>query len=122
MRRVPSFDPETMRLPSGEKPTAETLSSCPLRVMRPSPVRASQMRRVLSPDPETMRLLAHKTGGLALDLANLARLADEFPGGEERREPISSRLEDAWDTWMTLLTALGLLSAEWILRKRGELV
>ena len=69
-----------------------------------------------------MRLLASKTGGRSLELANVAELADEFPGGEERREPISSRLEDAWDTWTTLLVALGLLSTEWILRKRVELV
>ncbi len=75
-----------------------------------------------SPNPQAMRLLASKTGGRALDLANVALLADEFPGGEERREPISSRLEDAWDNWTTLLAALGLLSAEWILRKRVELV
>ena len=75
-----------------------------------------------SPDPDAMRLLASKTGGRALDLANAGALADEFPGGEERREPISSRLEDAWDTWTTLLLALGLLSTEWILRKRVELV
>jgi len=75
-----------------------------------------------SPDPETLRLLATKTGGRALDLANAVRLADEFPGEEERREPISSRLEDAWDNWTTLLVALGLLSLEWILRKRPELV
>lgn len=75
-----------------------------------------------SPDPEAMRILARKTGGAALDLVNLADLADEFPGGEERREPISSRLEDAWDRFSTLLLALVLLAAEWILRKRVELV
>ena len=75
-----------------------------------------------SPDPEALALLASKTGGRSLDLANVRRLAEEFPGDEERREPISSRLEDAWDNWSTLLVALGLLSAEWILRKRAELV
>ena len=75
-----------------------------------------------SPDPESMRLLAAKTGGKAVTLANLGDLVNELPGGEERREPISSRLEDAWDRWSTLLIALGLLSAEWILRKRAELV
>ena len=46
----------------------------------------------------------------------------EFPGGEERREPISSRLDDVWDSWATLLFVLAVLSAEWILRKRLELV
>jgi hypothetical protein len=75
-----------------------------------------------SPDPQALELFASKTGGRALDLARSGELADEFGGGEERREPISSRLEDAWDTWTTLLVALGLLSAEWILRKRAELV
>ncbi|MFT5285904.1 MAG: hypothetical protein ACI8TQ_002072, partial [Planctomycetota bacterium] len=39
-----------------------------------------------------------------------------------RREPISSRLRDAWDNWTTMLIALFLLSLEWILRKRYELV
>jgi uncharacterized membrane protein len=75
-----------------------------------------------APDPEAMRLLATTTGGKALALADLGRLADEFPGDEERREPISSRLDDAWDHWGTLLLALGLLSVEWIVRKRVELV
>jgi hypothetical protein len=75
-----------------------------------------------APDPEALRLLASATGGRAVTLANLASLADEFPGDEERREPISSRLDDAWDRWATLLVALGVLSAEWILRKRVELV
>jgi hypothetical protein len=31
-------------------------------------------------------------------------------------------LIDAWDRWATLLVALGLLSIEWILRKRWEMV
>ena len=75
-----------------------------------------------APDPETLAMLSQKTGGLALTLANLGRLSDEFPGGDERREPISSRLEDAWDRWATLLCALGVLSLEWILRKRAELL
>ena len=75
-----------------------------------------------APDPETLRTLAQKTGGVFLDLAHARALASQFPGGEERREPISSRLEDAWDDWHTLLLALGLLSAEWILRKRCELL
>ena len=75
-----------------------------------------------SPDPESLRLIAQKTGGRSLYLARAGELADEFPGSEERREPISSRLDDVWDTWTTLLIALGLLSTEWILRKRVELV
>jgi len=75
-----------------------------------------------SPDPETLAAVAHLTSGRSVGLARLADLSDEFPGGEERREPISSELEDAWDHWGTLLLALALLSAEWILRKRLELI
>ena len=75
-----------------------------------------------SPDPEALALLSKKTGGRALGLGGVRDLSREFPGDEERREPISSRLEDAWDRLATLLLALGLLSAEWILRKRFELV
>jgi uncharacterized membrane protein len=75
-----------------------------------------------APDPETLRLISAATGGRALGLAELDELSREFPGDEERREPISSRLDDAWDHWGTLLLALGLLSLEWILRKRADLV
>ena len=75
-----------------------------------------------SPDPESMAALAAMTGGVAVDVTGLPDLLEEFPGGEERREPISSRLRDAWDNWITMSLALGLLSVEWILRKRLELV
>lgn len=75
-----------------------------------------------TPDPRLMASVATLSGGRAVPLARLATLAPEFPGGEERRQPISSKLDDAWDHWGTLLLALGLLSAEWILRKRLELV
>jgi hypothetical protein len=75
-----------------------------------------------APDPATMQLLASKTGGAFLELGHARELAIQFPGGEERREPISSRLEDAWDGWNTLIAALVLLTAEWILRKRAELL
>lgn len=75
-----------------------------------------------APDPEALRALAAKTGGVFLELSRARTLASQFPGGEEQREPISSRLEDAWDGWHTLFLALLLLSAEWILRKRCELL
>lgn len=75
-----------------------------------------------APDPAALAELSAATGGLALELARIADLARVLPGGEERREPISSRLEDLWDRWITLLLALVILSAEWIARKRLELV
>ncbi|MSR62281.1 MAG: VWA domain-containing protein [Planctomycetes bacterium] len=75
-----------------------------------------------APDPEALRELAAKTGGQFVELARIRNLATQFPGNEERREPISSRLEDAWDGWHTLALALTLLGLEWILRKRAELL
>jgi hypothetical protein len=75
-----------------------------------------------SPDPATMASLSSLTQGLSVSLAEVDRLAADFPGNEERREPISSQLEDAWDNWGTLLLALLLLSVEWVLRKRYELI
>ncbi len=75
-----------------------------------------------SPDPLLLREVSRLTGGRAVDLPHLADLWPEFPGGEERREPISSRLTDVWDRWTTLFFALVVLSVEWGLRKRWELV
>ena len=73
-------------------------------------------------DAEALALLARLTAGEALHLAELEQLLEAFPGDEERREPVSTHLEDAWDEWHTLLLALALLGAEWVLRKRVELV
>jgi uncharacterized membrane protein len=75
-----------------------------------------------SPDPQALGEVAALTRGKALDLAHVDELLAQFPGHEERREPISSELDDAWDTWGTLLLALALLSAEWVLRKRWDLI
>jgi uncharacterized membrane protein len=75
-----------------------------------------------SPDPATLASLAKVTTGRATSLIGISDLLAEFPGDEEAREPISSQLEDIWDQWGTLLLALLILSAEWILRKRHELI
>jgi len=75
-----------------------------------------------SPDPETLASIASLSRGRARDLAHVGDLLSEFPGHEERREPISSELDDAWDHWGTLGLALFLLSLEWALRKRWELI
>ena len=75
-----------------------------------------------APDRALMAEVALLGSGRAVELGRLSELDQEFPPGQERREPIYSRLDDVWDTWKTLLLALALLSAEWILRKRLELV
>lgn len=74
-----------------------------------------------SPDPGAMLELARSTGGEALALGDVEAILAEFPGGEERREPLSARFEDLWDTPWSLLILLGVLSTEWILRKREDL-
>lgn len=74
------------------------------------------------PDPEGMAALARVSGGRPVHLARVRDLLPEFPGGEERREPISSQLNDAWDNWVTLLVALLLLGVEWVARKRVDLI
>jgi hypothetical protein len=76
-------------------------------------------------DPRPIRRrseISNLSHGKALDLAHVDELLAQFPGHEERREPISSELDDAWDQWGTLLLALALLSTEWILRKRWDLI
>jgi len=75
-----------------------------------------------SPNPALLAEVSAISRGKALDLARIDELWSAFPGHEERREPISSRLDDVWDTWGTLIAALCVLSLEWILRKRFELV
>ena len=75
-----------------------------------------------APDPEAMNEISALSDGRAIVVTRVAELHPEFPGDEERREPISSQLIDAWDNWGTLLLALGLLGSEWILRKRYELI
>jgi len=75
-----------------------------------------------TPDPETLQAVASITRGRALELARVRQIASEFPGGEEHREPISAELIDAWDRFGTLLLALVILSVEWVLRKRWEMV
>ena len=75
-----------------------------------------------APDPLLMAEIAGASHGRAIELSNLRELHEVFPGGKERREPISSELDDAWDHWGTLALALLFLCSEWILRKRWELV
>jgi uncharacterized membrane protein len=95
----------------------ERLASAEFDVVLPSQEQADP-----SPDAALMSELALLGRGKAVELARLSELAREFPGGEERREPLHSRSRDIWDSWHGLVLALCLLSAEWALRKRAELV
>lgn len=75
-----------------------------------------------APDPAALKLLSEKSGGRHVAAAAAAELKDEFKGGEELREALSADLTDAWDSVWTLVLALVVLGAEWILRKRSDLV
>ncbi|MHC4894952.1 MAG: hypothetical protein ACYTFV_16730, partial [Planctomycetota bacterium] len=75
-----------------------------------------------TPDPQLLGAIASVTEGVATSIADLDSLLSQFPGDEERREPISSRLVDVWDRWGTMALVLGLLASEWWLRKRRELI
>lgn len=100
-----------------ESETGETRVRSEFEVLIPSREYADP-----SPDPLAMQRLAELTGGQAVTAVDWKRLEQAFPTGMERREPVSSQLEDAWDRWGTLIAALLVLSAEWILRKKAELV
>ncbi len=75
-----------------------------------------------SPDPSALRLLSEQSGGRHVPAHRISELEEEFKGGEEQRQALSSDLLDAWDRWWALALALALLGAEWILRKRSDLV
>jgi hypothetical protein len=59
--------------------------------------------------------MAAETGGKSYDLRNAARLADEI------RPPIkpetSVQVIALWNTWLAFVCVVGLLTAEWLLRK-----
>lgn len=96
----------------------ERLSGAEFEVVIPSLESADP-----TPAPAALAELAALTGGVAVDLAHADELVQKaLPGGEQRRDPISARLDDIWDHGWTLLVVLAVLSAEWILRKRFELV
>src|SRR5258706_5945686 len=75
-----------------------------------------------APDPDLLARIAQASGGASCELSKLGSLASRFKGDKEGRDSISSEVKDAWDHWGTLAAALALLCAEWILRKRWELI
>lgn len=97
---------------------SERISNAEFEVVIPSLESADP-----TPDPGALAELSALSGGRAVDPARLDELWREvLAGGEERRDPISARLDDIWDHWWTLLAVVAVLAAEWILRKRYQLV
>ena len=61
-------------------------------------------------------------GGIYLPLARADELAAEFRGGRPNTAPLETITDPIWDQAWTLFALLGLLGAEWLLRKRVRLV
>lgn len=85
-----------------------------------SVVRSSLEGRDLLLDEATLRSVAESSaGGRYLHLWELPQLE---PPKRSKPVPTDVRPDDLWDNGWTLFLALGLLGAEWLLRKRYQLV
>ena len=94
----------------GEKPTAVRI-----RVRAPD----LEWRRPEA-DHATLELLTSSTGGKLLDLDDLT---EEFAQIPDRKLQIPDDLvEPLWDSKLMLLLFVGLVTAEWVLRKMFGLV
>ncbi len=82
--------------------------------------RSSLEGRELLLDEKTLRDMADaSSGGRYMNLWELPELA---PAKRTTPVPTDPRPDPLWDTGWTLAIALGLLAAEWLLRKRFQLV
>lgn len=84
-------------------------------------VSASVEKRELSADPETMRKLAEISGGAVVKADDVAHLPDVVKRWEAARQ-IGHRQQPVWDRWWWMTGMLGLLGAEWWLRRREGLI
>ncbi|TVR45151.1 MAG: hypothetical protein EA402_04975 [Planctomycetota bacterium] len=84
-------------------------------------VSSSRELRNLSADPDLMESLALLSDGASLDLASLGRLPQLVQQWRQRQE-IADRREPLWVSSWLLGLMLGLLAAEWWLRRRGGLL
>ncbi len=73
----------------------------------------------LSVDPETASKMAQLSGG---KVVNPVTAADSFAVfGPPSREKTARKETRLWDNWLLLAATIGLLTTEWILRRRGGL-
>jgi hypothetical protein len=85
--------------------------------MAPPPGEFAQVRM----DAAEMRRAAQQTGGQFYTFESAGRLAEDLPPGQQ--VPVESLPpRPLWNRWPVLVAFLGLLIAEWILRKRGGMV
>jgi len=81
------------------------------------------MLEFVNPSLDRPRLesLARASGGRCVGLHELTDLLESL-SGESRRVPIRTERRDLWDRATVLLVVVGLLTAEWILRKKYNLL
>ena len=82
---------------------------------------ASVEKRELSADPALMRKLAEVSGGAVVGANDVARLPEIVRRWESARQ-LAHRQQSVWDRWWVLAGMLGLLGAEWWLRRREGLL
>jgi hypothetical protein len=81
------------------------------------------MLEFVNPSLDRPRLesIAQTTGGRCVGLHELPALLDGI-SGEARRVPIRTERRDLWDRAGVLLAVIALLTVEWILRKKFNLL
>ena len=68
-----------------------------------------------------MRQLAETSGGAVISAGDVARLPEIVRRREAARE-LSDTRQSVWDHWWVMTGLLGLLGAEWWLRRREGLL
>ena len=100
-----------------DSPDAEEFVSTELLVVTTrNPVELAE----LTSDREFLKRATSLTGGEMVELGNLDALLTSF--GAPKETLTERRNITLWDTWPLLLTFLGVLTTEWILRRRSGLV
>ncbi len=84
-------------------------------------VSASVENRESSADPVTMRKVAEISGGAVVNAGDIPRMAQVVQRREAARE-LAHRQRPVWDRWWVLAGMVGLLGAEWWLRRREGLL
>ena len=76
-----------------------------------------------SQDRKMLTAIAERSkGGRYVFLGNVDELVEEFKDRKPLEQEINRQTEPIWDRAWVLFLVLGLLSAEWLLRKRARLV
>lgn len=73
-------------------------------------------------DPGTMGMLAQRTGGESLAPEQLGALLAKLRALPQQLEVLRETKANLWDNWAFFAVLCGLLSTEWYLRKRWNLV